>query len=50
MLYAITLYYTSPKDELEKSIDAHKKWLADYIKKEILFLLARWRMEQVGLF
>lgn len=25
MLYAITLYYASPKDELEKSIDAHKK-------------------------
>nr|WED69352.1 YciI family protein [Pectobacterium colocasium] len=33
MLYAITLYYTSPEDELEKSIDAHKKWLADHIKK-----------------
>ncbi|MBN3254557.1 hypothetical protein H5A33_07925 [Pectobacterium brasiliense] len=33
MLYAITLYYTSPKDELEKSINAHKKWLADNIKK-----------------
>ncbi|UVO07251.1 YciI family protein [Pectobacterium polonicum] len=33
MLYAITLSYTSPKDELEKSIDAHKKWLADNIKK-----------------
>ncbi|AYH00570.1 YciI family protein [Pectobacterium parmentieri] len=33
MLYAITLSYTSPKGELEKSIDAHKKWLADNIKK-----------------
>ncbi|GKW42871.1 YciI family protein [Pectobacterium parvum] len=33
MLYAITLYYTSQKDELEKRIDAHKKWLADNIKK-----------------
>ena len=33
MIYAITLYYASPKDELEKSIDAHKKWLADNIEK-----------------
>ena len=33
MLYAITLYYASLKDELEKSIDAHKKWLADNIEK-----------------
>lgn len=44
MLYAIMLYYTSPKDELEKSIDAHKKWLADNIKKgNVIFRPAgRW--------
>lgn len=50
MLYAITLYYTSPKDELEKSIDAHKKWLADNIKKGNVILRVRWKMERVGLF
>ncbi|QYM94906.1 hypothetical protein FGI04_02425 [Dickeya ananatis] len=32
MLYAITLEYSSPKDELEQHIDAHKKWLVDNIK------------------
>ncbi|AJC65344.1 hypothetical protein W909_04320 [Dickeya zeae EC1] len=30
-MYAITLGYSSPKDELEQHIDAHKKWLADNI-------------------
>ncbi|UMB75843.1 YciI family protein [Dickeya fangzhongdai] len=33
MLYAITLEYASPKNELEKHIDSHKKWLADNIKQ-----------------
>ncbi|OOC12608.1 hypothetical protein BM451_15555 [Dickeya dadantii] len=33
MLHAITLEYSSTKHELEKHIDAHKKWLADNIKQ-----------------
>ncbi|ACT05830.1 YCII-related [Dickeya chrysanthemi Ech1591] len=33
MLHAITLEYAGTKHELEKYIDAHKKWLAENIKQ-----------------
>lgn len=32
MLYAITLLYRQPKQELERHADSHKQWLAEKIK------------------
>lgn len=32
MLYAITLHYTRPKDEVEAHLDTHRQWLAAEIQ------------------
>lgn len=50
MLYAITLYYTARKMNLKKVLMHTKNGWLIILKREMLFLLARWKMERVGLF